>query len=119
MKKTTLTLSDKVKIDSFNTGPDHTFPGLRINDGNGEEIDLVLAHPTAVFALYEALGLLFAGQMARMRKLTDIMHGEVGCEKTHKILAQSINEITEDAPKEKNPFEELFSNLARKIDKTH
>lgn len=77
-------------------GQDHMMPVLELKDDTGKSFTFMFTSPQAIAALGTALGHLAAGTAARLCAVQHAMHGDedIGCEKTHKIMGESMNAIT-------------------------
>lgn len=89
----------------FAQGPDATVPGITFRCANGDEINIVLGGSLPIINLFQALASAVNGQAKRLIALSELVHDEVGCKRSHELMRSSLAGMGEvnDPPEEPLP----------------
>ncbi len=99
-------VNDGCDVVFFAQGQDATVPGLTFKFANGDEINIVLGGTAAVTNVFLALASAVNGQARRILALSSIVHDEVGCQRSHEIMRDSLTMLAEFPEAEQEPLPE-------------
>lgn len=99
-------VNDGCDVVFFAQGQDATVPGLTFKFANGDEINIVLGGTAAVTNVFLALASAVNGQARRILALSAIVHDEVGCQRSHEIMRDSLTMLAEFPEAEQEPLPE-------------
>lgn len=98
-------------ISTYMTGPDDMFLGMEFRDAEGRVVLLNFTSPKMLNELFAALGNAMNMNIMRNMNTFTILHDEVGCKRSHEIMAEALADLVdhktvisnggedEDAPK--------------------
>lgn len=98
-------------ISTFMTGPDDMFLGMEFKDADGNIVLINFTSPHMINEMFAALGNAMNMSIMRNMNTFSILHEEVGCKRSHEIMAESLEDLVdqktvisnggedEDAPK--------------------
>lgn len=82
-------------ISTFMTGPDDMFLGMEFKDADGKIVLINFTSPHMINEMFAALGNAMNMGIIRNMNTFSILHKEVGCQRSHEIMAESLEDLVD------------------------